>query len=106
MDQESTGVTGMKCNLPERVVKDIIVFANRHNVRKVVLFGSRARGTHTEKSDIDLAVSGGDIEAFYWDIKENVHSLLTFDIVDSMGASEDLKEEIERDGITIYEKAY
>lgn len=95
----------MKFNLPERVFKDITIFAQRHDVQKVVLFGSRARGTHTEKSDIDLAVSGGDLEAFYWDIKENVHSLLTFDIVENGGVSGTLKEEIERDGITIYEKA-
>lgn len=94
----------MKYNLPERAVKDIAVFAQDHDIQKVILFGSRARGAHTEKSDIDLAVSGGDIEAFYWDIKENVHSLLTFDIVDYRGASADLQEEIERDGITIYEK--
>lgn len=96
---------GMKYNLPERVIKDITVFAQKHDVQKVVLFGSRARGTHTPKSDIDLAVSGGDLEAFYWDIKENVYSLLSFDIVDSMEASEDLKEEIERDGVIVYEKA-
>lgn len=94
----------MKWNLPERVIKDITTFARTHDVQKVVLFGSRARGTHTEKSDIDLAVSGGDLEAFYWDIKENVHSLLTFDIVDYRRTSADLQEEIERDGITIYEK--
>ena len=103
-NQEEAGVTDMKYNLPERVVNDITVFAHRHDVQKVVLFGSRARGTHTEKSDIDLAVSGGDFDAFYWDIKENAHSLLSFDIVDSMGVSADLKEEIEKDGITVYEK--
>lgn len=97
-------MTGMKDNLPERVVKDITAFAQKHDIQKVVLFGSRARGTHTEKSDIDLLISGGDTEAFYWDIKENVHSLLTFDIVENTDVSGDLKEEIERDGITIYEK--
>lgn len=97
-------MTGMKYNLPERVVKDITAFARKHDIQKVVLFGSRARGTHTEKSDIDLAVSGGNSEAFYWDIKENVHSLLSFDIVESKSVSGELKEEIERDGITIYEK--
>lgn len=91
--------------LPERVVRDIVKFAGRHNVRKVVLFGSRARGTHTSRSDIDIAVDGGDFQSFYWDIKENVHSLLMFDMVDLVsGVSEDLKAEIERDGITIYEK--
>ncbi len=95
----------MKYNLPERVIKDITVLADKHGVEKVILFGSRARGTHSERSDIDIAVSGGDFDAFYWDIKENVHSLLSFDIADiDSGTSEELKKEIEKDGVTIYEK--
>lgn len=36
---------------------------------------------HTERSDIDLAVAGGHFDNFYWGIKENVHSLLLFDLV-------------------------
>lgn len=95
----------MTYNIPDRVLKEISVSAQEHDVQKVILFGSRARGTHTERSDIDIAVSGGDFDSFYWDIKENVHSLLIFDIVDlDLGASEELKKEIERDGITIYEE--
>lgn len=95
----------MKYNLPERVIKDISTFADKHGVRKVVLFGSRARGTHTERSDVDIAVSGGNFDDFYWDIKENANSLLTFDIIDiDKRVSENLKLEIERDGIMIYEK--
>lgn len=96
----------MTYNLPERVLKDITAFAQKHGVHKIILFGSRARGTNTERSDIDIAVSGGDFDAFYWSIKEDVYSLLTFDIVDvDSGISEELKEEIERDGVMIYEKA-
>lgn len=95
----------MKYNIPDRVMKDISTFARKCEVQKVILFGSRARGTHTEKSDIDIAVSGGDFDAFYWEIKENVHSLLTFDIIDlDSGASEELTREIEKDGVIIYEE--
>ena len=50
----------MVYDLPERVVKDIVTFAKRYSVRKVILFGSRARGNNTERSDIDIAVYGGD----------------------------------------------
>ena len=96
----------MKYNIPDRVLKDITAFAHKHNIDNVVLFGSRAKGTHTERSDIDIAVRGGDFDGFYWDIKENVHSLLSFDIAElGDGVSDELKEEIEKDGITIYEKA-
>ena len=93
-------------NLPERVFREITMFAKKHSIQKVILFGSRARGTHRERSDIDIAVYGGDFDSFYWDIKENVHSLLIFDIVEADEyISEELREEIERDGVIIYEKA-
>ena len=45
-------------NLPQRVLEDITVFAQKYNVDKIILFGSRAKGTHRERSDIDIAVSG------------------------------------------------
>ncbi len=96
----------MKYNLPDRVLRDITRFAKMHSITKVILFGSRARGTNTERSDIDIAVYGGDFDSFYWDIKENVHSLLMFDVVEvNAGISEELKEEIRKDGVVIYEKA-
>lgn len=95
----------MTYNVPDKVLKEISIFAQNHDIQKVILFGSRARGSHTERSDIDIAVRGGDFDSFYWDIKENVHPLLMFDIVDiDSGASEELKREIERDGLTIYEE--
>lgn len=96
----------MNNNIPGRVLKDVSAFARRHGIEKIILFGSRARGGHTERSDIDLAVSGGDFNAFYWDVQEKTHSLLMFDLVDlDAGVSEELKTEIERDGVVIYEKA-
>ena len=95
----------MKYNLPNRVLREITSFARKHNIGKIILFGSRARGTHTERSDIDIAVYGGDIESFYWDIKEHVSSLLTFDIIDgNKNIPEELKREIDRDGVVLYEK--
>lgn len=96
----------MKYNLPERVIREITLFARKYSIQKIILFGSRARGTNTERSDIDIAVYGGDFDSFYWDIKEKVHSLLTFDIVEvDAGISEELKKEIDKDGVVIYEKA-
>ena len=77
----------MKYNLPDRILREIVSFAKEHSITKIILFGSRARGTNTERSDIDIAVYGGDFDGFYWDI------------------SDELKEEIEKDGVVIYEKA-
>ncbi|MCI5687975.1 MAG: nucleotidyltransferase domain-containing protein [Emergencia sp.] len=96
----------MHCNIPDRVMRDIAAFSKECNVRKVILFGSRAKGTHTERSDIDIAVIGGDFDSFYWKIKEEVHSLLSFDMIDyDASSSEQLKKEIEKDGVVIYEQA-
>ena len=95
----------MAYNLPDRVIKEFTAFAKENSIIKIVLFGSRARGDHTERSDVDLAVYGGDFDSFYWNIKENIHSLLSFDVVDmNSRVTEELKKEIERDGVVIYEK--
>ena len=96
----------MNYNLPDRVLRELSYFAQKYSIEKIILFGSRARGTNTERSDIDIAVYGGDFDHFYWDVKEKVHSLLMFDIVQAdVTISDELKQEIERDGIIIYEKA-
>lgn len=96
----------MKYNLPDRILRELSSFARKNSINKIILFGSRARGTNTERSDIDIAVYGGAFDSFYWDVKEKTHSLLMFDIVQADASiSAELKEEIEKDGIVIYEKA-
>ena len=96
----------MKYNLPDRILRELSTFAKKYAITKIILFGSRARGTHTERSDIDIAVYGGDFEHFYWDVKEKTHSLLMFDIVQADGfISNELEKEIKKDGVVIYEKA-
>lgn len=93
-------------NLPQRVLEDITVFAQKYNVDKIILFGSRVKGTNRERSDIDIAVLGGDFDGLYGDIKENAWTLLMFDIIDlSERISDELQAEIEKYGVTIYEKA-
>lgn len=95
----------MKYNLPERVERDIIKIAKKNNVKKVILFGSRARGTNSERSDIDLAISGGNALDFYFDIEEKAWTLLMFDVVElDRKISEELQAEINRDGVILYEE--
>ena len=95
----------MKCNLPDRVLRELSSFAQKYSVTKIILFGSRARGTNTERSDIDIAVYGGNFDGFYWDVKEKINSLLMFDIVQADSSiSDELIKEIEKDGVVIYEK--
>lgn len=95
----------LEIHIPPRVLRDILRFAQEASVDKLVLFGSRARGTNTEQSDIDLAVFGGDFDRFYDDVQEKTWSLLSFDLIDMDGRiSSELEKEIQRDGVTIYEK--
>ena len=92
--------------LSQRVLSTIRRYAAANGLQKVILFGSRACGTNAPRSDVDLAVSGGDCEGFYWAIKEQAPTLLSFDFVFlDKGISEELRKEIERDGVTLYEKA-
>ena len=93
-------------NLPEHVRKGIIELAQKYGIQKVILFGSRARGDNKERSDVDLAVSGGNITRFSLDVDEivKVPTLLMFDVVDmDKGCSEELRESILRDGVVLYE---
>ena len=79
--------------------------AEKYNVQKVILFGSRARGDFKRTSDIDLAVSGGDFCRFALDVEEETQTLLEFDIVDLDGTvQEELLESIRKEGY--YMKKY
>ena len=94
-------------NLPEKVKDKIIELARKCGVKKVILFGSRARGDNWERSDIDLAISGGDRVRFTLDVDESeiVPTLLMFDVVDlDEPCNEDLLESIKRDGVVLYEE--
>ena len=95
----------MKYNLDKRVEDDIIRIAKKNGIEKVILFGSRARGDNKERSDIDLAVSGGNVLDFSYDVDENAWTLLMFDVVAlDRNISQELRDEIERDGVVLYEK--
>ena len=90
----------------QEIFKQIIEYGKQYHVGKIVLFGSRARRSHGEKSDIDLAVYDcEDFENFYFDIQEKVWTLLEFDIINmNEEVSDTLRKEIERDGVVLYEK--
>lgn len=89
----------------QQVLDEIIDLAQKYQVKRVTLFGSRARGDYRRTSDIDLAVSGGDIPRFRLDIEEETSTLLKFDIVDlDSDMQEELRESILREGRVLYEK--
>ena len=90
----------------EQVFLQIRDIAKQHQVKKLVLFGPRARGDYQEKSDIDLAVYGcQDFLEFSCQLEEEIWSLLRLDLIDmnSVSVSKGLIDEIERDGVVLYE---
>ena len=95
----------MDNGIKREVLEQIITLAKECEIEKIILFGSRARGDFKQASDIDLAVSGGDVARFTADIEEKVSTLLFFDIVD-LGASvqQALLDSITQEGKILYEK--
>lgn len=95
----------MDNGIKEEVIKEICNIAKRHDVKKVVLFGSRARGDYHRTSDIDLAVTGGEFDRFALDVEEETSTLLEYDIVSlDRKMQPELKDSIEKEGRVLYEK--
>lgn len=87
------------------VIQEICELAQKYDIDKVILFGSRARGDYKERSDIDLACTGGNYVRFSLDIDELTSTLLQYDIVNLDGAvQKELLDSINKEGIIIYEK--
>ena len=65
----------------ESILDAVADICKRNHVNELILFGSRAKGTAGERSDIDLAVSGlADITDLVEEIEE-IPTLYSFDIV-------------------------
>jgi predicted nucleotidyltransferase len=79
-------------------------------VKVITLYGSRARGDHQERSDIDLAISCPSASFQEWqtilDILENADTLLKIDCVkmEYLGEGSPLKDEILKQGVILYEQ--
>ena len=92
-------------NLEKEIVQSIIDFAEKFDVEKVILFGSRARGDNRARSDIDIAVQGGNFIDFHEAMDEETPTLLEFDVANlSDKLNENFLAEIKRDGVILYEK--
>ena len=87
------------------VIEEIRNLAQKYDIEKVILFGSRARGDFRRASDIDIAVTGGDFARFALDVDEETSTLLEYDIVNlDRDMQDELRESIEKEGRILYEK--
>lgn len=91
-----------------QIAPQLANLAQAHQVSKLVLFGSRARGDATERSDIDLAAFGvpSEHQAPLRLALDELPTLLKFDLVFiESDTSPILLSEIERDGVVLYDAA-
>lgn len=94
-----------KIGISQEISTEITKLAKKYELNRVILFGSRARGDFRKTSDIDLAVTGGNIAAFALDVEEETSTLLKFDVVNlDLSVQEELLDSIQKEGKVIYEK--
>lgn len=86
------------------------VFSSFPDISEVILFGSRARGTHRPSSDVDLAIKGKNLSIdtlakLRYILEEETNLPYFFDIViyDRV-ENEALKREIDEGGENIFQK--
>lgn len=89
------------------VLEEIGELAKKYRLKRVILFGSRARGDYDRISDIDLAVEGDDrdVDMFSVDVDECTSTLLKYDIIhltDTM--DRELLQNIRKEGKILYEE--
>ena len=92
-------------DLPEKVRLGIVDLAKKYDIDEVILFGSRARGDNKPRSDVDLAVRGGNTTCFSLDVDEEIPTLLMFDVVNlDWAVQPEMLEKIARDGVVLYRR--
>jgi len=91
-------------------VADLLpLFQDFSEVYRVILFGSRARGDHQERSDIDLAVDAPNMDILTCDklclhITENSNTLLPIDLIWLQQATVQLANRIQNEGVVVFER--
>ena len=88
-------------------IKDILspIFQN-YNVQRAILFGSYAKGTPQEKSDIDILVDSGLHGLAFYGLLEDVVTFLEkpVDLIDrsEIVPDSEIDNEIKKNGVLIY----
>lgn len=96
----------MAVNVDSLVLDELNYIGDKYDIKKIVLFGSRARGDNRNNSDIDVAIylkSEKDKGAIYDEIND-IETLYKIDIVFVNESTDiELLKNINRDGVILYE---
>jgi predicted nucleotidyltransferase len=92
--------------LPEAVDRLVSRLGAESSVRRVILFGSRARGDAGPRADVDLAVDAPGLAPREWlrlaDMADAADTLLKIDLVRLDEAPPELRARIEAEGRTVH----
>jgi len=88
----------------EHELQAVIDILKEHGAKKIVLFGSTAKGKRNAHSDIDLACEGIPSTQFFKALGELLFITgESIDLVDMREARAPLRSRIEREGVLLYE---
>lgn len=96
-------------NTSKILEKAIEIIVRYKNPMKIILYGSRARNDFKRSSDVDLAILSNnwqqiDVNIIKSRLNEEIKTLSDFDLINlKLIKNEELKKNILKDGIIIYE---
>lgn len=109
MASPTQGFDLSQVDLPDTVRVAVEALAGFDGVEKIILFGSRAIGDHDPRSDIDVAISGLGLDrAKLAEIRDRIgraRTLYKITIADFDTMPKLLRERVQSQGMTIYERA-
>jgi len=110
-NHDRSAATSLPAEFPRRelILKLARRLAEHPAVERIWLFGSRARGDHFERSDIDLTIEAPAINRAEWtklhlDLEEEADTLLLIDFVLMDDLPESFRHRVHREGKLLYER--
>lgn len=98
----------MDCALNGKLIQSIQDIGRKYAIKRIVIFGSRARGDHKPTSDIDIAVYPFPEfmnKGYFSSEIDDLATLLKIDIVFINDYTDtNLVENIKKEGVVIYER--
>ena len=99
----------MALDLDNRLVQDIQKIGQKYHIKRILLFGSRARGDYKLTSDIDLAIFPLPEFNSKGRVSNEIDDLATLLKLDTVFVDQHidpkLMENIAREGVTLYERS-
>lgn len=97
----------IRFGLSDDLVRSIVETIRHHGApTRILLFGSRTRGDHSRRSDIDVAIEGcADPLLIRGYLEEEVPTLCRFDVVHLGDLGPEMTRSIEQEGVVLYDEA-